>query len=284
MSGPGGAARGGIRVTVRTRWDDCDGYGHVNNAAFLALMRAAHDRAGLPAAALRSVEIAYRRPILPDIVTSVDVVSLERAPAWWRVGYTFGVGERPAAEIRALWQLGAQRVEPDLPPVADDAGGVAFGFTHAVGSHEIGPDGAVRPQVILQLLEQAVFRAADRAGWPRGRMEAERFVTYVVGHQLILQTPARDGAALTVTSRLIELRRVSGTWHHEIRATDGSLVAADRARGAFLDLAGRIRPAPPGLMEDLLRGEPTHGGRAGRPAAPAGHSRRRPSHQPPRRG
>lgn len=87
-------------------------------------------------------------------------------------------------------------------------------------------------------------------------MEGEGFVTFVVGHHLILGTPSREHDELAVTSRLIELRRVSGTWHHEVRRADGSLVAADRARGAFLDLGGRIRPAPPGLLEDLLRGEP----------------------------
>jgi hypothetical protein len=60
---------------------------------------------------------------------------------------------------------------------------------------------------------------------------------------------------LLVSSRLVELRRVSGTWHHEIRRSDETLVAADRARGAFLDLVGRIRPAPVELLDDLLRGE-----------------------------
>lgn len=257
MSDPGGA-RGGTRVTVRTRWDDCDRYGHVNNAAYLALMRAAHDVAGMPAGKLSWVDIAYRRPVPADVLVSIDVVALEQSPAAWRIGYSISVGGRAAAEIRATWQLGAQPLAPVLPSVEDDAGGRPFGFTHVIESHEIGPDGAVRPQVILQLLERAIFRAADRAGWPRARMDAERFVTFVVGHQLTLGTAAREGAAVAVTSRLIEVRRVSGTWHHEIQDRDGALVAVDRARGAFLDPEGRIRPAPPGLIDDLLRGEPTH--------------------------
>lgn len=246
----------GVRVSVRTRWDDCDRYGHVNNAAYLALMRAAHDAAGQPAGELRAVEIAYREPVVPDDIVNVDVVVVEQTASRRRIGYTIGVDHRTAAELRALWQLGGRRLEANLPAVDRDVAGRAFRVSHTVRSHELGPNDSARPQAILQWLEQAVFRAADRAGWPRRRMEAEDFVTFVVGHHLVLGAPAREDDELAVTSRLIELRRVSGTWHHEVRRADGSLVAADRARGAFLDLEGRIRTAPPGLLEDLLRGEP----------------------------
>lgn len=256
MSGAARDEQGRARVSVRTRWDDCDRYDHVNNAAYLALMRAAHDGAGLPAGELRSVEIDYRRPIPPDVVVNVDVVVLEQTTTQRRIAYTIEVDHRPAAEVRALRQLGGSRLDADLPAGGDNVAGRAFRFAHAVQSHELGPGGVARPQAILQRLEHAVFRAADRGGWPRARMEAAGFVTFVVGHRLVLGTPALEGEELAITSRLVELRRVSGTWHHEVRRANGSLVAVDRARGAFIDLDGRIRPAPPGLLEDLLRGEP----------------------------
>jgi len=246
----------GVRVSVRSRWDDCDRYGHVNNAAYLALMRAAHDAAGLSPGELRAIEIAYRRPVPPDAVVTVDVISLERTDAQQRVAYAMAVDHQTVAEVEALWQVGGSGVEAALPAVEDEAGGRPFRFSHAVQSHELGPDGGARPQAILQWLEHAVFRAAAQAGWRRERMEAAGFVTLVVGHHLVLGSTAAENDELIVASRLIELRRVSGTWHHEVRRTDGALVAADRARGAFLDLDGRIRPAPPGLLEDLLRGEP----------------------------
>ena len=246
----------GARVGVRTRWDDCDRYGHVNNAAYVALMRAAHDAVGLRPGELRSVEIVYREPVPPDVMVTVDVVLLEQAASQRRIAYTIQVDHRPAAELIALWEFGGPPLDADLPPADRDAGGRPFHFTHAVHSHELGPDGSARPQVILQWLEQAVFRAADRAGWPRERMEAAGFVTLVVGHHLILGAPAFENDELTITSRLVELRRVSGTWHHEVRAGVGTLIAADRARGAFLDLEGRIRPAPRELLDDLLNGEP----------------------------
>jgi acyl-CoA thioesterase FadM len=87
-------------------------------------------------------------------------------------------------------------------------------------------------------------------------MEAAGFLTFVIDHHLVLGESARECDELLVSSRLVELRRVSDTWHHEIRRSDEVFVAADRARGAFLDLEGRIRTAPQELLDDLLRGEP----------------------------
>lgn len=245
-----------VPVRVRTRWDDCDRYGHVNNAAFLALIRAAHDRAGLPSGNLREFEIGYRNPVRPEADVDVDVDVLEQVAGRLRVAYVLRVDSQVAAEAIALWGLAGGHGAAELPTLTHDAGGRPFRFVQAVRTYHLGPDGAVRPQVLLHWLEHAVFRAAATAGWPRERMEGAGFLTLVIGHQLVLGEPDAEGDELAVTSRLTELRRVSGTWHHEIRAADGRLVAADRARGAFLDLGGRIRPAPAGLLHDLLRGEP----------------------------
>lgn len=243
-------------VRVRSRWDDCDRYGHVNNAAFLALARAAHDRAGLPAGQLRALEISYRQPVMPEANVEARVEVVDEGESSLRVRYALEIDGQSCAEVRARWQLDTAPLDEELPPIIRDAGGLPFRYHQTVRSYELGPDGTARPQVILQWLEHAVFRAATRAGWPRDRMEAAGFLTYVIGHHLVLREAAREGEELTVASRLVEFRRVSGTWHHEIHGSDGRLVAADRARGAFLDLDGQVRPAPDGLLDDLLRGEP----------------------------
>ena len=60
-------------VQVRSRWDDCDRYGHVNNAGYLGLIRAAHDRAGLSDGELRALEVTYRQPVPPEVMIDVDV-------------------------------------------------------------------------------------------------------------------------------------------------------------------------------------------------------------------
>jgi len=164
---------------------------------------------------------------------------------------------RPVADATALWHVAGRPPRADLPLIRSDACGHPFSFLQTVRSHEVEPAGRARPQAIVQWLVYAVFRAAARAGWRRERLEAAGLLTLVVGHHLVLGEPAFENDELVASSRLIDLRRVSGTWHHKIRRADGALVAADRARGAFLDLEGRVRPAPAHLLRDLLAGEPS---------------------------
>lgn len=243
-------------VQVRSRWDDCDQYGHVNNASYVALVRAAHDRAGLPPARLRALEATFRRPISAGTVVDVAVRIVDDTAAQQRVVYELATGGRRSAEVTALWHRSGPPPPVDPLKIEGPGAGRPFQFRHTVRSYELGPDGAARPQVVLHWLEHAVFRAAMRAGWRRERLEAAGFVTLVVGHHLVLGEPASEYDELTISSRLASLRHVSGTWLHEIRRSDGAVVAVDRARGAFLDLAGRMRPAPADMLRDLLAGEP----------------------------
>lgn len=63
------------------------------------------------------------------------------------------------------------------------------------------------------------------------------------------------GATVKIRSRWDDCDRYGHV--NEIHGPDGGLVAANRARDAFLDLEDRIRPAPAHLLRDLLRGEPS---------------------------
>lgn len=252
-----------VSVDITTRWDDADRHAHVNNAAYLALIRAAHDlvvqlqpEAGVaPAADLRALDITHRVPSAPGAVVSVRVEPLGSDGQLCRVGYRLFVGDLAIAEATATWQLSGPPILLTLPEIAE-VDGHPFSFVQAVRTYEVGPGGAARPQAIVQWLEHAVFRASQVAGWTPDRMKAAEFVPLVIGHQLVFGEPVMEGEMVVVTSRLVQLRRVSGIWHHEVRRADGALVAADNTRGAFVDLAGRIHAAPRQLADDLLRGEP----------------------------
>ena len=252
-----------VTVEIQTRWDDADRHAHVNNAAYLALIRAAHDlaaerepAAGIPpAAALRRLEITHRAPAESGAVVSVRVEPQDADSELRRVAYGLSVAGAAIADAIVSWQLGGPPMLLALPEI-DDVDGRPFSFSHTVRTYEVGPGGAARPQAIVQWLEHAVFRASQRAGWSPARMQEADFVPLVVGHHLVLGEPVIEGEWVEVTSRLVQLRRVSGIWHHQLRRSDGAVVAADHMRGAFVDLAGRIHAAPRELLDDLLRGEP----------------------------
>ncbi len=243
-------------ISIRARWDDCDRFGHLNNAAYVALAREAHDALAVPGARLVEFEISHRAPVMHGGSVEVRITARSGNDGLIATDLEFTDSGRSAATAHALWTDLS-----DLPPrplscPEPDAGGRWFDFEEPVRTYHLGPDGRLRPQVALQSFEHAVFRAAAMAGWPLRRMDEAGFVSLVVSHHLVLGFEAEQGEALHVVSRLVEVRRVSGTWLHEMRRGDGTLVAADLARGAFLDRAGRIRPAPIGLIDDLLLGEP----------------------------
>lgn len=250
-----------VTVEVPTRWDDADRHAHVNNAAYLALIRAAHDLAAhqdpslAPAGDLRMLEITHRAPAELGAVVSVQIESLDADGDLRRVVYRLAAAGNAIAEATVTWQLSGPPVLLALPEIAE-VEGRAFSFRQAVRTYEIGPAGAARAQAIVQWLEHAVFHASQRAGWSVERMRAAEFVPLVVGHHLVLGEAAMEGDTVEVRSRLVQLRRVSGIWRHEVRLTGGGLVAADHTRGAFVDLAGRIHAAPRQLLDDLLCGEP----------------------------
>jgi len=70
--------------------------------------------------------------------------------------------------------------------------------------------------------------------------------------------PSIDDDEIEIISRLIEVRRVRGTWLHEVyNATTKTLIVRDYSTGAFLDWDGNVRAGPSEMMEALMRGEPT---------------------------
>jgi acyl-CoA thioesterase FadM len=85
-------------------------------------------------------------------------------------------------------------------------------------------------------------------------MAAADFVTVQLQHETEWYGGLGEGAEVTILSRLVELRRLKGTWRHEVYS-NGRLVALDFSHGAFLNRAGRPQPAPAALLTALLTGK-----------------------------
>ncbi len=69
--------------------------------------------------------------------------------------------------------------------------------------------------------------------------------------------PAQYGDEIEVVSRLIDVRRVRGTWIHEMfYARTKTLLMRDYSTGAFVDWSGNIKPALMPMMDALMSGEP----------------------------
>ncbi len=89
-------------------------------------------------------------------------------------------------------------------------------------------------------------------------MRAENFVSLQYRHDAEFFDAAVNGDEIEIVSRLIEIRRVRGTWLHEVyRAATNALIMRDYSTGAFLDREGNIRAGPMEVLEALTRGEPT---------------------------
>lgn len=141
---------------------------------------------------------------------------------------------------------------PRLLPTSLDSR--SFQWLHTVRSYEVERNGHASPVAILCWMEEAKFSAAAEVGWPPNRMMAADFVTVQLRHDTEFHTPLLAGDRIEVTSRICELRRVQGTWLHEVRR-GGEIVARDYSSGAFLSREGRPRPAPEAMLAALMRAE-----------------------------
>jgi len=117
--------------------------------------------------------------------------------------------------------------------------------------------GQTQLTVYFNWLEEAFFRAVRAAGWPLSRLREENLLSLQYRHDAEFFEAAHDLDEIEVVSRLVNIRRVRGTWIHEIvRASDRALLMHDYSTGAFMDWHGNIRPAPRDLMDALVLGEP----------------------------
>ncbi|MGD2076955.1 MAG: acyl-[acyl-carrier-protein] thioesterase [Chloroflexota bacterium] len=127
-----------------------------------------------------------------------------------------------------------------------------YRWRHQIQRNEVGLGGWIHPHVLFEWVEESILHASDEAGWPVERCLASDFVVFQMRHDASIVSWPLLGDTIEVVSRLINVRRLRGTWHNEIRsAADNRLLATDYSTGIFLNLEGRPTSAPPGMMEAL---------------------------------
>lgn len=272
---------GAIAWQTQVRVYECDALGHVNNAVWVSYLEQATSTAWVrcsPAECrLRSLTVEYLAPayVSDELIVRgwpvagdeghmtygyavqrrADNELLLRARLSWSCPKVLMESEQPAAE--AL--LGSEQYETALPrplnPRPDHLGAHSFSWQHTVRHYELDSSGYANPAEILRWLEEAKFAASAAVGWPVARMLAADFVTVQVRHDTQFLAELTAGDRIQIVSKLYDLRRVKGTWLHEVYRDD-QLVAKDYSIGAFLNRSGRPSPAPPAMLADLMAGEP----------------------------
>jgi acyl-CoA thioesterase FadM len=114
---------------LKPRWDDCDANGHVNNAAYLAILRTALDHSlgslglegWLHRARLQEADLEYHEPIGVDDEVAVVLRVKEAGATALTLLSSFEVGGRSRAEAIARWTHAAGEEPAVLPKPLRDA-------------------------------------------------------------------------------------------------------------------------------------------------------------------
>ena len=167
---------------------------------------------------------------------------------------TYTIRRLPGIALSASIPSSTVRLKPFAIP--QDNGSRPFHWRHTVRFYELDGTNRVGLAVYFQWIQAAFFHATSSVGWTLEKMRDENFVSLQYRHDVEFFGSAKDGDEIEIASRLIEIRRVRGTWQHEIcRAVTKELLLRDYSTGAFLDWKGNVRSGPMEILDALTRGE-----------------------------
>lgn len=254
---------------------ELDSLGHVNNANYYPYLQQATEAGWqqLSGAKLKRLSMEYLVPALhgtdlavhawqeaagvPDelalgyVIERVeDQCALLRARLVWGTAANAATAVKDAGppapvDLPRDFRLKPRRLPPEMP------GGRQFHWLHRVRGYETGQDGSVSPAQVLRWTEEARAQAAEAVGWTYQRMQEADFVGVVTRHDFEFARLPRADEEVDVLSRIYEVRKVRGTWRHEL-ACNGEIVATAFVGGGFLNSAGLPHPPPQGLIDGLL--------------------------------
>lgn len=160
----------------------------------------------------------------------------------------------PAHILSALPTQAGSAPKPFAAP-PDSAQVRTYVWLHHSMRSESDPFGFVHLPAIYHWLEEAIFDASAQAGWPMERWYEQGYFVLQSRHDTLLAQYPRHGETTRVTSRLIDMRRLRGTWCVEVRShPSNDLLVRDYSTGVFLDLAGRPASLPARIGHDIQFG------------------------------
>lgn len=279
---------------LRVRTYECDMLGHVNNAVYGQYLQEAaieasanvgYDTAWYAARGtawvVRQMSLEYVRPAragdLLRVSTWISTFSRVRSRREYEI-HRLPPDREPELIVRAsadwvYFDLASGRPRPiptemagpfepsgernlkeyDLP--AEPMPCAEYEWRHQVARQEIDTNRHVNNAIYLNWVEDAKFAAAESAGWTIERVQESDLLIVQARHDTEYLLPALYRDEIRVVSRLHEIRKVRGTWRHQIhRAGTGDLLAVNYSTGAFLTLEGKPRRIPPQMVADLVRG------------------------------
>jgi acyl-CoA thioester hydrolase len=279
---------------LRVRTYECDMLGHVNNAVYQQYLQeaaiAATAAVGYDAAwyaargtawVVRQMSLEYVRPARAGdelrVTTWISTFSRIRAQREYEI-HRVGDGHELVVRASASWiyfdlstgrprAIPAEMIEPFDPSGAPNMRDyelptepmhcAEYEWRHRVAWHEIDTNRHVNNAIYLSWVEDARFAASEAVGWTIERMRDSDLVIVQVRHDTEYLLPALYRDEIKVASRLHEMRKVRGTWRHQVyREHTGELLAVNHSTGAFLTLAGRPRRLPDEMLADIVRGIP----------------------------
>ncbi len=136
-----------------------------------------------------------------------------------------------------------------LPPARE------YRREHKIELKEVDPTGRVHPQALFEWFEESIHDASAQAGWPLARWLAAGVFTLQTRHHAEILCLPKGNEVVRLTSRLIEARRLGGTWLIEAhRASDDRLLARDYSTGVHLNLEGHPTAPPAQIIHDIQNG------------------------------
>lgn len=222
------------RQTFEVRGYDCDGYGHLNNTAYLRYLEELESDGPLGGWHLLHVDITYDRPVDRRAVVDVSATGSGEGEDWRKQAYKFASAGQEVASAEAVWGRSndVETVSVEKPP-----GPPAEVYRHQRGIRWRDIDGSrfVSPASLSAFAEDCGVELCAFYGWPMERCAEAGFAMILRRHQILFEKRLALGDDLTVESWASDLRRASAIRHY-LFSTRSEPVARFRSRYVWADV------------------------------------------------